>query len=123
MRWPTNKWMVVGALSVIIGILRIAREAWLTAAILLLLGAVNFAIAFHEDRKEKAGDRPPAREVPESPEWKRNLLTGLIMFAGITVILLFLFGDLASAAVVGAVIMGPLTIFGVVSAYRRERTD
>lgn len=123
MSWPTNKWMVVGAASVIVGILRIAREAWLTAAILLVLGAVNFTIAFHEDRKGKAGDRPPAREVSETPEWKRNLLTGLIMFAGITVILLFLFGDLASAAVVATVIMGPLTIFGVVSAYRRERTD
>jgi hypothetical protein len=120
-----NKWLVIGAISLVAAALAARGEAWLSMGILTSLGVLNLVIGFH---KPEGTERPARATEPTEgdsrvPEWLRNVATGLILFVATGLLLLLLFGDLFVATVMSAAVMGPITIMGAIAPYRRARAE
>jgi hypothetical protein len=120
-----NKWLVIGAISLIAAALAARGGAWLSMGILTSLGVVNLVIGFYrpEGTERPARATEPSERDSRVPEWLRNVATGLILFVATALLLLLLFGDLFVATVMSAAVMGPITIMGALAPYRRARAE
>jgi phosphatidylglycerophosphate synthase len=124
---PVNKWVAIGLASLGLAAFSVQDQSWLAAGILTALGVLNLVIGFRHSRSNSTDSATDTAEPEEkesrTPEWVRNVATGLIMFAVMSLLLLILFGDPVVAIVMAAFVMAPITLFGAVTAFRRGRKE
>ena len=113
-----NKFTGIGVAAVILAAVGAARGGWVSAALLGALGVVNLVIGYRTE------GRPLIRNWREGPvelEWHRVLLSGFSLFLVVAAVLFLLIGEPIAAVAMSGFTIAPITIYGIVVAYRRDR--
>jgi hypothetical protein len=117
--------VAIGLVSLGRAAFSVQDRAWPSVVLLTVLGVVNLVIGRRHMRSDAPTSAPneeePTGTESRIPEWARNVVTGLIMFVGMALLLLILFGDPTVAVVMAAFVMGPITVRGAIVALRRRR--